>query len=60
MKVGELIKILSQFDPDKRVLIQAGEDILRPCKVRPLVKEGYRYYATESSLGDIVMNAVSN
>ena len=60
MKVKELIKILNQFDPEKRVLIQAGESVLRPANVQPLAPGEYRSYATKAEFGDIIMDAVSH
>lgn len=55
MKVGQLISILKQFDPNKRVVMEFGVQILEPEAV-PFKDDGYfRNYTTRADFGDIVI-----
>lgn len=35
MNVKQLISILNQFDPEDRVIIDAGGAVLMPCDIKP-------------------------
>ena len=60
MTVKELISILKQFDPNKKVVVDAGGTVLMPDNIRPLAndKTGRNFFAT-CDFGDIVINAYS-
>ena len=59
MKVSELIKILGQFDGERRVVIQAVNDLYKPTNIRPLTKEEHISNATPVDCGDIIIQAIS-
>ena len=60
MKVKELIAILKQFDPNKRVVIDAGGAVLMPADIGPLTKDNTVHnWCAKCDLGDIVINAYS-
>lgn len=61
MTIEKLIKILKQFDPERRVVIQTGNAVLEPKDIRPLAPSPVenRYYCTDAELGDIVVEGQS-
>ena len=59
MKVKELIKILGQFDGEKRVVIQAVKDLYKPTNIRPFTKEEHLSNATPVDFGDIIIKAIA-
>ena len=59
MKVSELIKILGQFDGDKRIVIQASRLLLMPTNIRPLTKDEHFDTGTDVDFGDVIIQAVS-
>ena len=60
MKVKELISILKQFDPNKRVVIDAAGAILMPADIGPLApSDSPRNWCATCDFGDIVINAYS-
>ena len=60
MKVKELIAILKQFDPNKRVVIDAGGAVLMPADIGPLEpSDTPRNWCATCDFGDIVINAYS-
>ena len=59
MKVKELIRILGQFDGDRRIVIQAVNDLYKPTNIRPLTKEEHISNATPADFGDIIIQAIA-
>jgi len=60
MKVKDLIKILGQFDGERRVVIQAVNDLYKPSSIRPFTEQDHLSNATPVSFGDIIIKAQSN
>ena len=59
MKVRELIRILGQFDGDRRVVIQAARYLLKPCNIHPLTQGEHLDNATPAEFGDIIIEGIS-
>lgn len=59
MKVKELIRILGQFDPEKRVVIETGTYLFKPNNIHPFTISEYPFNTTDADFGDIIIEAVS-
>lgn len=60
MKVKELIRILGQFDGERRVVIQAVNDLYKPNNIRPFTKEEHISNSTPVDYGDIIIQAIAD
>ena len=59
MRVKDLINILGQFDGERRVVIQAVNDLYKPTNIRPLTTEEHISNATPVDYGDIIIQAIA-
>ena len=59
MKVKDLINILRQFDGERRVVIQAVNDLYKPSNIHPFTNEDHLSNATPASFGDIIIKAIA-
>jgi len=59
MKVKELIRILGQFDGERRVVLQAVNDLYKPTNIRPFTEQDHLSNATPASFGDIIIQAIA-
>lgn len=55
MTVGELTKILKQFDPNQLVVMECGIHIFEPTVLVLVDEPYYRSYATDAAFGDVLI-----